>query len=477
MLERAKGMLRFDRGTLLVREDAARRIRENLGGRPCAELRDLREGLVWDPRVDAHRAPAYHFAGLVRALEGRPVALRDVTRRVYAKDVELRPYQEAALESWGRAGRRGVVVLPTGAGKTHLGLAAASRLRVPTLVVVPTRVLLHQWYERMSEMFDAKDLGMLGDGHRRISAVTVATFESALRAMPRIGHRYALLVVDEAHHFGHGSRTELLHMAIAPFRLGLTATPSECGDHRETLDELVGEICSETAIEELRGRFLADFDHTVSFVDLRTPEQEQYDRLVRRFRHARNIASRGERGLSWAALVARVRTIPGGEEALLALRRAEHIVSYPSAKAEALRCILRGTRGSRVLCFTADNRSAYAVAREHLLWPITCDIKKAERDEALDLFRAGKLRGIVSSRVLNEGYDVPDADVAIIVGATLGRREHVQRIGRVLRPSAGKRATVIELVCRGTMEERRSKNRQLASGQSKRQPLGDVDAA
>ena len=70
----------------------------------------------------------------------------------------------------------------------------------------------------------------------------------------------------------------------------------------------------------------------------------------------------------------------------------------------------------------------------------------------LDAFRQGHLQALVSSRVLNEGLDVPDADVAMIVGGALGEREHVQRIGRLLRPGPGKRALVYELVTRQTLE-------------------------
>ena len=62
--------------------------------------------------------------------------------------------------------------------------------------------------------------------------------------------------------------------------------------------------------------------------------------------------------------------------------------------------------------------------------PLTCDIGRPERDDVLERFRRGDLRALVSARVLNEGLDVPDADVAIVVGGALGEREHVQRIGR-----------------------------------------------
>ena len=91
--------------------------------------------------------------------------------------------------------------------------------------------------------------------------------------------------------------------------------------------------------------------------------------------------------------------------------------------------------------------------------PITCEISRRERNQALAAFRAGKLKALVSARVLNEGIDVPDADVAIIVGGTFGEREHVQRIGRLLRPVPGKRAVIYELVTLATTETRQAKER------------------
>ena len=112
-----------------------------------------------------------------------------------------------------------------------------------------------------------------------------------------------------------------------------------------------------------------------------------------------------------------------------------------------------------MLVFTADNETAYAIARERLIMPITCDIGRAEREDVLDRFKKGELRALVSARVLNEGLDVPAADVAIVVGGTQGQREHVQRVGRILRPATGKRALVFELVVRRTGEVFQARNR------------------
>ena len=123
-------------------------------------------------------------------------------------------------------------------------------------------------------------------------------------------------------------------------------------------------------------------------------------------------------------------------------------------------------RDSRILVFAADNVTAYAVAREHLIQPITCDVGSKERARALQHFSQGELRILVSARVLNEGIDVPSADVAVVVGGSQGSREYIQRVGRVLRPSEGKEAVVYDLVTRGTFEVRRASvhRRALATG-------------
>jgi len=94
--------------------------------------------------------------------------------------------------------------------------------------------------------------------------------------------------------------------------------------------------------------------------------------------------------------------------------------------------------------------------------PITCDIGRRERSDALAAFREGRLRTLVSARVLNEGLDVPEAEVGVIVGGSQGAREYVQRLGRLLRPAPGKRAVLYELITRATPETRQARERELS---------------
>jgi superfamily II DNA or RNA helicase len=119
-------------------------------------------------------------------------------------------------------------------------------------------------------------------------------------------------------------------------------------------------------------------------------------------------------------------------------------------------------RATPTIVFTADNPTAYAISRAHLIMPLTCDIKRKERDRILTLFKDGKLRALVSAQVLNEGLDVPNAEVGIIVAGNKGEREYVQRVGRVLRHRPGKRALVYELVVRSTPEVEQSRKRRQA---------------
>jgi superfamily II DNA or RNA helicase len=443
--------LRFDRGTILL-TDPPRDL--NLAEAP---------GVLWDPRVHIHRAPASSYAALKRWLLGRGTRFQDIAppARPVAEawsDVDLRPYQEAALSAWELGHRRGVVALPTGSGKTRLALAAMRRTRLPALCLVPTRVLLDQWLREIRGVYRGP-VGSYGDGVRQLAPLTVATFESAYRHMDQLGDRFHLLIVDEVHHFGGGPRDEALEMIVADARLGLTATPSRDPSAAARLAELVGPTVFELAVADLAGGFLASFDVITLYLDLAPEERSAYAGLSAVFASAYTDFRRMAPGASWVDFTHHAARTAEGRRALAAFRQMRRMLGLTQAKRGALDSLLGRHRDSRVLVFTADNETAYAIAREDLVMPLTCDIGRREREEALERFHRGDIRTLVSARVLNEGLDVPDADVGVIVGGALGEREHVQRVGRLLRPSAGKRAVVYELVTRNTIEVGQARRR------------------
>jgi superfamily II DNA or RNA helicase len=302
-------------------------------------------------------------------------------------------------------------------------------------------------------------VGCYGDGEHEVGPVTVATFESAYRYMGRLGNQFDLLVVDEAHHFGGTGRDEALEMCTAAARLGLTATPPHDPETLARLTDLVGPIVYELAIADLAGRFLASFDVVTLHLDLEPDERRDYEALMAEFRPVlveyRRLCPSG----TWEEFSRAASRTPAGRRAVAAWQQARRLLALTRAKRVVLAELLVRHRDSRTLVFTAGNDAAYAIAREHLVMPLTCDIGRPERAAALERFRAGELRALVSARVLNEGLDVPEADVAVIVGGSCGEREHVQRVGRLLRPAPGKRALVYELVTRRTVEVRQAQRR------------------
>jgi len=444
----ANPRLYFDLGTLVLTA-------------PRSSELDAHCGMRWDARVDAYRAPGFLYPVVSAQLQRSAIVFDDhVIGDPGACNewapVDLRPYQQTALMTWAHE-QRGLVVLPTGSGKTRLACAVMATCRVPTLCLVPTRALLHQWCKEIA-MHYRGSIGCLGDRSRVLESITVATFESAYRGMPRFGHQFQLLVVDEAHHFGNGIRDEALEMCVAPRRLALTATSPE-GTALARVNELMGPCVCSLSVADLSGLWLADFESIVLGLRLTVDEQKQYDYAVQTFRAQFDRFLRLSPGGSWQDFAAFAGRSELGRAALAAFRASRMLTNYSEAKRRAVATLLQQHRSRRVLVFTANNAAAYAIAREHLVMPITCDIDRAERERALAAFRAGELRVLVSAQVLNEGIDVPDAEVAIIVGGVRGQREHVQRVGRLLRPAPDKRAVIYELVLEGTHETRKAAQR------------------
>jgi superfamily II DNA or RNA helicase len=449
----------FDRGTL--------RLDGSVDALEAAEIR-------FDDRTGFHRAPSHRYASLLDACSRRSIRVEDevarsrLTLRRMAAAPSLRPYQEQAIASFDAFGRRGIVVLPTGAGKTRVACAVMARAGCSALVLVPTRALLDQWLSVLRLAF-GDPIGIVGDGERHVEPVTVMTFESAYRHLDSYGHFFGMLVVDEAHHFAGGLRSEALEMCTAPIRLGLSATPPVPGSvGAARLGDLLGPVVFELQIADLAGRDLAPLEIVRIMVALTAEERAAYQRDSEPFLSLRRELLRVNPDADWVTCVRSIARTSAGREALAGMHRAGALAAFPRAKRDAVRELLARHRGDRTLLFTASADDAYAIGGEALVPVITADVSRKEREAILRAFREHRVRAVCSARVLNEGIDVPDANVAVVVGGALGGTEHVQRIGRILRPAEGKRATAYELVTLDTVDEARmrARRRRLAAGRA-----------
>jgi superfamily II DNA or RNA helicase len=430
-----------------------------------ADCTALPASCQWDARSACYRAPAAEYADIVLGLRRANVPYEDRARQ-YQELAQgalvhrpLRPYQRQALEAWEKARGRGVVVLPTGAGKTLVGLMAIDRKRRAALVVAPTLVLVQQWYDALRATFSLP-VGVVGGGEYRVEPLTVTTYDSAYLHMEHLGARFGLVIFDECHHLPSATYALAARFAIAPFRLGLTATPERTDGRDAELDQLVGPAVYRQDIVDLSGDYLAEYETERIAVELSPQERAEYEEereIYLAFLRANKIHMSDAN--AWSQFIFRSSISAEGRRAMQAYRRQRELAFTAPAKLDYVEHLIHVHRGDRTLLFTQDNDTAYKLSRRLLIPAITHQTKVTERSEILQRLLDGAYHAVVTSKVLNEGVDVPSANVAIVVSGSGSVREHVQRLGRILRKHGDKRALLYELVTAHTSETFTSKRR------------------
>jgi len=432
-------------------------------------------GVDYDPRSKSGRAPAYRYVDLRDALAERAGPDLAVDDRVFdlptlslVSTYRLREYQQTALDAWlsgaGNAGsgprERGVLELPTGSGKTVIGIGAIERLRTPTLVVVPTIDLLDQWRRELEREFDVP-VGQLGGGEQRVENLTVSTYDSAYLRADDIGDRFGFVVFDEVHHLGGEGYRDIARLLAAPARLGLTATFERPDGAHEVVTEVLGPLVHRVSIEDLAGDHLAEYDIKRIEVSLTPEERDVYERHQETFTDY--LAQSGiqlRSGSDYQELVKRSGNDPRAREALLAKQRAREVMMNAERKVDRLEALLDRHREDRVIVFTAHTDLVYRLSERFLIPAITHETAASERSAILQGFREGTYSRVVTANVLDEGVDVPDANVAVVLSGSGSEREFTQRLGRILRPKDdGGRALLYELVTEETAEERVARRR------------------
>ena len=432
--------LTYDRGTLLVYGNV--RV----------------PGSAWDSRAGAYRAPAFLYRDIRAYVASSGFECKDdVLDLVPTQGLEmrtvLRDYQERAVQAWERADTWGVVVLPTGSGKTHVAMKAISRVS-PAIVIVPTLDLLAQWKERLDEEFGI-DTGIYSGDEHRLGSVTVATYDTAYIRAAELGNKFRLVVFDEVHHLPSPGYMSIAEMFACPSRLGLTATYEREDGRQSELPRLTGGKVFERDVESMEGVHLAPFDLRRIYVKLTLEEEEQYLRdmdIYKNYLRENNLVLRTPR--DFERLVMRSGRDKYARDAILARHRARVTALNSSSKVEALAEVLgkHSSPDDRVIIFTEHNDLVYRISKRFLIPFITYTTPKDERSENLSNFKSGTYKALVTSKVLDEGVDVPDANVGIILSGSGSKREFVQRLGRILRKRGDKKAVLYEIVSGSTNE-------------------------
>jgi len=440
----------FDKGTLLLKGEI---------GTPYGK---------WDSRCGCYRLKASHYKDALEYFKESGIRYDDDVPNPppieqLKSNVKLRTYQNKALDNWCHAGNRGVLILPTAAGKTFIALKAIDLLRTQTLIIVPTLDLIDQWRKRVRECLGV-EAGVVGGGENIIRMVTVATYDSAYLQASQLGNRFMFLVFDEVHHLASPGYMQIGEMYIAPYRMGLTATYERSDQRHALLPLIVGDPVYSVDIEELAGKHLSPYTYEKVSVELTPEEQQTYEAEMSVFKnYLRQKKIVLKNAADFQRFIMTTGRDPHAREALLARNRALRVAVNSEEKLNLLAERLETYRDEKILIFTLYNDLVYTISRRFLIPAVTYQTTREERREILTNFGNGKYKVIVTSQVLDEGVDVPDASVGLILGGTGSAREHVQRLGRLLRKKEGKTAKLIEIISKETVEVGISRRRRLTT--------------
>ena len=417
---------------------------------------------VIDPRTNQLRALALHYQDIITYLQNSGIQYEDNVMeliplpnlRIENINLSLRPYQKNAIENWIKAGKKGCIILPTGSGKTIIAIKLIEIINTSTLIVVPTLDLMEQWTKFLSKYFQKMEIGNIGGGIFNITGITVSTYDSAYIRSSFIGNKFAFVIFDELHHLAAPGYRTIAEQFASPYRLGLTATYEREDNLHLDFPRLIGGIVYQSFVNELaRDKHLASFTIEKRYVKLLPEEEIEYQKNYDQY-----LSYLHKLGLRYDQIALQKLIMISGKNqyarnALLARNKALDIALNSQSKIIELRKILSENPNRKTIIFTQHNKLVYLISNNFLIPFITHKSSKQEREDALNGFRDNRYRVLVTSKVLDEGVDVPDAELGIIVSGTGSKREFIQRLGRLLRTKPNfTNAKLIEIISSGTSE-------------------------
>jgi len=426
----------------------------------------LRSILRYNRRDRIFETEPYRYCDLKRILSSLGFAIEDLTgfseapklpRNIVFRGT-LRDYQKEALTAWIRNDYKGVIALPTGSGKTVVAIAALAYVNVRTLVVAFTKEQLYQWKKALVNFTDIDEayIGMYFSEEKRIAPITLTTYQTAFRHTSKLAPYFGLLIIDEVHHL---PADKFKHIAVslpAPKRLGLSATPyREDGKHLELFPLMGGIVYSKTPQELAELGYLASYEVITIKVSLKPSERKRYLELRKKYRELVNGADFNE------VLEAARRGDRRAIEALKIHNEIKQLVQKSQAKLDKTIEIIEDElkRGAKIIVFAHYVDLAKKIAEAVGGYLLTGETDNRRRRLILETFRSTRSGVLVVTTVGDEGLDIPDANVGILVAGTGSRRQFIQRLGRLLRPQPGKKAILYEVIVKGTSEELHSRKR------------------
>ncbi len=358
--------------------------------------------------------------------------------------MKLREWQAKAFPLWWSK-KRGIVKVVTGGGKTVFAIHCLTKYLEENkdhsiFIVVPSIALLDQWYEGLQKDFNEKNIALNGGGEHleHLSRINISTIDSVKNIIEQFDASKTLLIVDECHKIGTEKRGEVLtnnwHAT-----LGLSATPERDYDDNFyiIIRKILGDIIFDyDYIDAREDEVIVNFKLLYAYAAMTPDEEEKYKKFTKSIqRRAATIGGNDMNDYPLKMLIfnrARMvknskNRIPFGIELLQKHKRDSWIVFTENKKQAKEFNKIINTKGYKSAIYNTD-------------------LDNAEREENLNNFKNGNLNVLVSCTALDEGFDMPEADGAMILSASSSKRQRIQRMGRVLRITANKQNALIVTV-------------------------------
>jgi len=358
--------------------------------------------------------------------------------------LKLRDWQEKAFPLWWSK-KRGIVKVVTGGGKTFFAIYCVKKYLNENsskniLIVVPSIALLDQWYENLSHSFNDKDISLNGGGEQTdaTTKICISTIDSLKNIIKDVSAESTFLIVDECHKIGTEKRGDMLtnnwHAT-----LGLSATPERDYDDNFyiIIKKILGDIIFDyDYIDAREDEVIVNFKLLYGYAALLPEEEQKYKKFTKSIQ--RRAATIGGNNMDDYPLK------------MLIFNRARLIKNSKNRIPYGVELIQKYKRDSWIV-FTENKKQAKdfndIIRKKGFKSGIyNTDLNDDERQENLENFKAGKLNVLVSCTALDEGFDMPEADGAMILSASSSKRQRIQRMGRVLRITANKENALIVTV-------------------------------
>ncbi|MBJ6749892.1 DEAD/DEAH box helicase [Geomonas anaerohicana] len=415
--------------------------------------------------------------------------------RLIPEETELHQWQRECLPLWLSSGR-GTIKVATGGGKTLFALAAAQHLQngnesdLRLAIVVPTIPLMFQWYDELKQSnIPESAIGLMGGGEEPSAPdgirVLICVLNSARDRLPAFASQagwpeHMMLVVDECHR-ANATQASRIFDCRPRYTLGLSATPEQdSGDQgipsndayeASTVGHGLGPIIFEFSLRQsLEAGLLTPFEVWHVGLPLTMTEAAQYERLsseISELRKALQVTYRRSRSsqdfLAWCqSQISRGGNAAAEAERFIGLaNRRKRLLYQAEARSKVALGVLAEANASehRAIVFhesVAEIDQLFLSASD-LGLPVVLEhsqLPSSLRDENIEAFRRGVARVIISAKSLVEGFNVPTADLGIIMASSGSVRQRVQSLGRMLRRKADQRgARIIVLYVRDTEDE------------------------